>query len=61
VQGICNSVTLTIAEVTRLWTLAVLRSECRLKVFIEERIDFLIYTRTYSIKKHASGWYISQC
>ncbi|KAK4448684.1 NAD(P)-binding protein [Podospora aff. communis PSN243] len=46
-----NSVALAMAEVAEWWTWATSFGKRRPKVLIKERIEFLLYTRTYSIKK----------
>ncbi|KAK0649909.1 sterol-4-alpha-carboxylate 3-dehydrogenase [Cercophora newfieldiana] len=46
-----NSVTLAMSEIAEWWTWATSLGKYRPKVLIKERIEFLLYTRTYSIAK----------
>jgi sterol-4alpha-carboxylate 3-dehydrogenase (decarboxylating) len=46
-----NRVALAMAEVAEWWAWGVSMGRYRPKVLIRERIEFLLYTRTYSIKK----------
>jgi len=51
VWQIPNAVTLAMAEIAEWWTWTFSFGKYRPKVLIKERVEFLLYTRTYSIKK----------
>ncbi len=46
-----NGITLAMSEVAEWWTWTFSLGKYRPKLLIKERIEFLLYTRTYSIKK----------